>query len=74
MRLFRSEEHVTRWSEVTGIPVGAIFSLDSLWTLAQLWFADRLSPDWRRRTKDEVHAIFARAGLAGRFWNLDSSS
>lgn len=70
MRLFRSEEHVARWSEETGIPVGDVFSLDSLWRLAELWFADRLSPTWRRRTVDEANALFAEAGLAGAFWRL----
>ena len=71
MRLFRSEEHVRAWSERSGIPVGAVFELDSLWRLAQLWFRDRLSPAWRRRTADEAHAIFAAAGLDGSFWRLD---
>jgi 8-oxo-dGTP pyrophosphatase MutT (NUDIX family) len=70
MRLFRSEEHVARWSEETGIPVGDVFSLDSLWRLAQLWFADRLSPGWRRRTVEEANALFAEAGLQGTFWKL----
>lgn len=70
MRLFRSEEHVARWSEETGIPVGDVFSLDSLWRLAQRWFADRLSPAWRRRTVEEANAIFADAGLEGAFWRL----
>jgi hypothetical protein len=71
MRLFRSEEHVRNWCTQTATLVGAVFSLDSLWRLAQLWFHDRLSPDWRRRTPDEAHAIFASAGLTGPFWRLD---
>ena len=71
MRLFRSEEHVTRWSARAGIPVGAVFPLDSLWRLARLWFHDRLSPQWRRRTLDEAHAVFAESGLEGPFWRLD---
>lgn len=70
MRLFRSEEHVARWSEETGIPVGDVFSLNSLWRLAQLWFADRLSPAWRRRTLEEANAIFVESGLEGAFWRL----
>lgn len=72
MRLFRSEEHVRTWSERSGIPVGASFGLDALWKLAQLWFHDRLSPAWRRRTIDEAHEIFATAGLRGGFWRLDT--
>ena len=72
MRLFRSEEHVHAWSAATGIAVGAIFPVRALWALAQLWFHDRLSPTWRRRTMDEAHAIFAEAGLTGAFWRLDA--
>ena len=71
MRLFRSEEHVARWSEEQGIAPGASFSLDSAWRLARLWFHDRLDPAWRRRTMDEAHAIFAESGLTGSFWRLD---
>ena len=70
MRLFRSEEHVQAWSAKTGIPTGASFPLEGLWTLARLWFHDRLSPDWRRATVDEAHAVFAAAGLTEPFWRL----
>ena len=72
MRLFRSEEHVRAWSEKSGVPAGATFNLDSLWRLARLWFHDRLSPSWRRRTMDEAHEIFATSGLTGTFWRLDA--
>ena len=71
MRLFRSEEHVRRWSDDTNVPVGAVFSLESLWALARRWFEDRLHPSWRRRTIEEAHAIFAEAGLTDPFWRLD---
>jgi len=53
MRLFRSEEHVRQWSATSGIPVGAVFSLDALWRLAQPWFHNRLSSTWRRATMAE---------------------
>ena len=72
MRLFRSEEHVRRWSEQSGTPVGAIFPLSAAWRLARLWFHDRLDASWRRRTPAEVHAIFEQAGLSGPFWRLDA--
>ena len=74
MRLFRSEEHVRAWSRQAEVPVGAIFGLPSLWRLAELWFADRLSPSWRRRTIDEAHAIFTASGLTGAFWRLDGGA
>jgi hypothetical protein len=70
MRLFRSEEHVDRMMTASGMTRGAIFTLDQCWTLAQAWFADRLDPNWRRRTPDEAAAIFAASGLTGEFWEL----
>ena len=71
MRLFRSEEHVARWSDEAGIPVGAVFDLAALWQLAQRWFAGRLTPEWRRPTVAGTQAIFEAAGLTGPFWRLD---
>ena len=70
MRLFRSEEHVHRWCAQHKREPGAIFTVSQAWTMATLWFADRMSPDWRRRTVDEAHAIFAAAGQTGAFWQL----
>jgi len=62
---------VQAWSAKSGIPMGASFPVSALWKLAQLWFHDRLSPTWRRRTIDEAHAVFTQAGLTGAFWTLD---
>jgi hypothetical protein len=70
MLLFRSEEHVERWRERRGIAPGAMLSLPQGWALARAWFHDRLSPDWRRKSPEEAHAIFKGIGLMGPFWNL----
>ena len=70
MRLFRSEEHIDRAVRAAGIPRGETFTVGQCWTLAQHWFADRLSPSWRRRTIAEAHEIFAASGLIGPFWQL----
>ena len=71
MLAFRSEAHVDRWREQRCLPRGAVFTPEQLWQLAVAWYADRLSPDWRRRTPAEVEAVFAEAGLTGEFWRLD---
>jgi len=71
MRLFRSEEHIERAATASGVARGATFSVEQCWTLATLWFEDRLSPDWRRRSVDEAREIFAAAGLEGEFWRLE---
>jgi len=50
--------------------VGAIISLPTAWALAQAWYADRLSPDWRRRTMAEAQDLFNGLGLTDPFWRL----
>lgn len=70
MLAFRSEAHVEHWCERTGIEPGAAFPLETAWRLAEAWYRDRLSPDWRRRTPEETEAVFADLGLRGDFWRL----
>jgi len=70
MLLFRSEEHVGTWYRSRGISKGATLSLEQQWELARLWYADRLSPDWRRRTPEEAETVFASLRLTGEFWRL----
>jgi hypothetical protein len=70
MLLFRSEEHVDRWSEARGIPRGALLTLEQGWELARRWYHDRLDPAWRRWTLEEVEVLFAELGLTGPFWRL----
>ena len=68
MLIFRSEEHLERWLRETGNPRGATMTPQQAWMLAEPWYADKLSPDWHRKTRDEILAIFDRAGLQGDFW------
>jgi hypothetical protein len=70
MLAFRSEAHVDRWCERTGLDKGAAFPLETVWRLALAWYRDRLSPDWRRRTPDEAQAVFDDLGLTSGFWRL----
>jgi hypothetical protein len=41
-----------------------------MWRLADAWYRDRLSPDWRRRPASEAQALFTELGLTGSFWTL----
>jgi hypothetical protein len=68
MNLFRSEEHVTRW--LGGREPGATIPIVKLSELAHAWWGDRLSLDWRPRTRDESQAILDRLRLTGDFWRL----
>src|SRR6266545_6839038 len=60
MLLFRSEEHVAARYGERGILTGATLTLEQQWELARIWYADRMSPDWRRRTAEEAEAALTR--------------
>jgi hypothetical protein len=70
MLAFRSDANVDAWCDARGVERGAVFGIDRAWELAEAWYADRLSPSWRRPTVDEAQATFARVGLTGEFWAL----
>jgi hypothetical protein len=70
MLAFRSEEHVDRWREQRCLSGGMVFSPEQMWRLADEWYRERLSPDWRRKTPDEAQALFDQLGLTGPFWQL----
>ncbi len=70
MLLFRDEEHVARWCEFRESTPGAIVSADQVCRLADGWYRDKLTPEWRRHTVEETEALLGSIGLTGAFWNL----
>ncbi len=70
MNLFRSEEHVREFNEARGYEPGVSLSTATTWKLARAWYANRLSPDWRPRPRDESQRILDGLGLTGEFWRL----
>ena len=68
MLLFRSEAHLDRW--LAGREPGTTLPIGKLAELANAWWADRLSPDWRPRTREQSQAILDGLGLTGTFWRL----
>ena len=68
MNLFRSEEHIDRW--LGGRTPGVTITVSELSELAHLWWGDRVSADWRPRTREESQAILDRLGLDSEFWRL----
>jgi len=66
MLLFRSEEHIQRWCRSWKQERGGIMTVDQ-----EAWYGpDRRDPAWRRKTADEVEALFAELGLTSAFWSL----
>ena len=71
MLLFRSEEHITRWCSLWHQSPGGLLSIEQTWGLAKAWYGeDRRHAEWRRKTKDEAHALFTHLGLVSSFWHL----
>jgi len=70
MLLFRSEEHVERWTRQWHLTRGALLPLQQGWALARAWFTDRREPAWRRRTTEETESLLGSLGLTGSFWRL----
>jgi len=68
MLLFRSEDDVDRWCSTTGEPRGETLPLQQVWNLSQLWYGNRMAPDFRGRTFEQVVAVFNQAGLTSAFW------
>ena len=67
---FRSEGAVDDWCRRHDLPKGAVLTLPRLWQFASDWYGDYLKEPWKRRTPEEVRALFRRHGLTGRFWAL----
>jgi hypothetical protein len=61
---------VDRWCKQWHQPRGAIISLEQQWRLAQAWYEDRLTFDWRRKTTEEVDALWNKLGFTSSFWSL----
>ena len=68
MLVFRSEAHVTTW--LAGRAPGATISIVKLAELANAWWNDRISPDWRPHTREQNQSVLDRLGLTGQFWAL----
>jgi hypothetical protein len=67
---FAREEDIDPWCERHGMKRGATMSLDALWRFASDWYGAYLDDPWRKRTPDEVRALFDRHGLTGPFWQV----
>ena len=67
---FASEAEVDPWCDRHALPRGAVMKPDALWRFASDWYGSCLDERWRKRSSDEVRALFDRHGLIGPFWQL----
>jgi hypothetical protein len=67
---FRDEAEIDPWCVRHRLPRGAVMTLDALWLFASDWYGKYLQEPWRKRSIDEVRALFARHRLTGSFWEV----
>ncbi len=53
-----------------GVAQGEVMSLGHLWELSQIWYHNRLSPEYHGRTAADVEAIFKSLELTSPFWQI----
>jgi hypothetical protein len=70
MLFFRSEDELQKWLHSRRAERGEVFSIQQLWELSQRWYVNRMSPDFRGRTVEQVQEIFREFGLTSWFWQL----
>lgn len=71
IRLFCDQAHVGAWAGARPRrPVGRVMPAATMWRLAQLWYGDRLDPDWAPRPVAAAQELLRRCGLTGDFWRL----
>jgi hypothetical protein len=52
------------------VPRGATITPDQAARLGAIWYADRVSRDWRPKTPAVMNALLASVGLSGSFWTV----
>ena len=67
---FSSESEIDQWCTRHGRPRGSILSSETSLALAQLWFGDYASPEWRRKTAQQALTIFSQLQLDSTFWSI----
>jgi hypothetical protein len=67
---FAAEADIDPWCERHALPRGAVISPAALWRFASDWYGTCLDEPWRKRSKEEIRALFDRHGLTGPFWAL----
>jgi hypothetical protein len=67
---FADEAEIGPWCARHGMSRGAVMTMDQLWRFASDWYGAYLRAPWRKRTPEEIRALFAAHGLTGAFWEF----
>ena len=71
-QLFCDDDHLQRWLQATRRVQGAAMPMTQLIHLAELWYGNRLAPNFTGRTAGQAEALFVLAGLDSPFWRWNA--
>lgn len=66
---FASEAEIDPWCRRHALPRGHVMTMEALWRFASDWYGNCLDQPWRKRSVQEVRALFDAHGLTGEFWS-----
>jgi hypothetical protein len=67
-RIFCSTSCVDAWLDATGLTMGYVMDLATLWRLAEHWYDGRMEYGYTRRDPAHASDYLRSVGLAGKFW------
>jgi hypothetical protein len=70
MLLFRSEEWIDKWCQRNNFERGEVLTIQQVWELSKLWYANRMSLDYHGRSPEQVAKVFRQVGLTSKFWHV----
>jgi Alkylmercury lyase len=70
---FSSEARVSAWCARHGQPKGSVLHIGTGMKLADRWFGEYASVEWRRKTAQDGEMIFRELGLDHTFWKMPAS-
>jgi hypothetical protein len=70
---FSSPQKIDSWCAHHGHPRGAVLGIETGIALAEEWFEDYASPQWRRKSPQQARSIFEKLNLDPQFWNMPAS-
>jgi hypothetical protein len=67
---FHAERDIDAWCARHAMPRGEVLAMPELWAFASDWYGHHLDQPWRKRSLEDVRALFARHGLTSEFWKI----
>ncbi|KAL6866050.1 hypothetical protein ACO1O0_002150 [Amphichorda felina] len=69
IQICTSREEANGWHQKHGFPHGDVITLDQLWKLSKVWYHDKASLEYKRKTESEKEELYKDIGLVSSYWS-----